>query len=305
MRKAQRLRVAVCFFGIPRSLALTRDSILTNIIGPLESFAEVSVFVHFFSQERIDSPRTGEFGVLTNDAEIISHQTLMTEPPGRCLDLWGFEELKRYGDAWDNGFASLRNLVSQLHSLNEAKKLSDKLEADAVVFARPDLWYYDSLEPYVKKAVAGSRDVVMLPYWQPFQGENDRFAIVSGRRAIDAYGGRINRAHEYCRAGNRPLHSESLVKFAVDGLALERIPARAARVRAHGGVVNESFSRGWIDTMHTKVRFSGLHPQVRRAGHVALNQVQRAIDLGDGRAPIPKSETGDLLLAYPARKTGV
>lgn len=294
-----RPRVAICFFGIPRSLGMTRDSLLASIIRPIEGFAEVGVFAHFYLQDTIDNPRTGERGVLSADREIVPYQTLIGEAPGHCLELWGFEDLKRYGDAWGNDFASLRNLVSQLHSLNEVTKLAESFVADVVVFARPDLWYYDSLVAYVEKAAATRRDLVMLPYWQPFRGENDRFAIVSGQRAIRAYGGRVRRSLEYCKSTSRPLHSESLVKFAIEGLPRRRIPARAARVRAHGLVEDESFNHGRIDAMHTSVHFSGLPPQLRRIGHVALNQVQRVVDFADRRAPIPRSASGDLLLAYP------
>lgn len=62
-------RVAVCFFGLTRSLNHTIDSIKQNLIGPiLKQGFEVDVFVHTYNDVRhLTNTRTGEDSDLDTD----------------------------------------------------------------------------------------------------------------------------------------------------------------------------------------------------------------------------------------------
>ncbi len=79
--------VALCFFGITRSLRFTLPSIETNILGPLVSATAVSgrdllVYAHFFDQARIDNPRSGESGEMARDEHrLLATDWLRLEPP--------------------------------------------------------------------------------------------------------------------------------------------------------------------------------------------------------------------------------
>lgn len=243
--------VALCFFGITRSLRFTLPSIETNIIEPLTrataiSGSDLRVYAHFFDQARIDNPRSGESGEMArNEHRLLATDWLRLEPPAHCLDIWKFDQIKAFGDRWSDGFASLRNLVHQLHSLRQISLAALEGGAEIALFCRPDLRYHDSLAPAITRALRQpQRHLVQLPGWQSYAGLNDRFAIVSGRQAIHAYGCRIECALSFCQYLKRPLHSEELLLYALDeaDIPVRTIRERASRVRLDGTEKEESFS---------------------------------------------------------------
>lgn len=245
------LKIAVCFFGITRSLSFTLPSIESNILRPLSRVAtgcgaSARIYSHFFAQAKVDNPRSGENGAMAPDEHLLlANDWLRLEPPGACLDLWNFEALKDFRDRWSDGFRSLSNLIHQLHSLRQATLAALEDGADIVIFLRPDLRYHDSLEAAIRRALLHpNRDLVQLPDWQSWAGLNDRFAVVSGTRAVHSYGCRIEQALTFCQDYQRPLHSEELLLYVLDkaDIPVRTFSARASRVRLDGGEKEEDFS---------------------------------------------------------------
>lgn len=237
-------RIAVCFFGITRSLSYTVGSIRRRILAPARRVGTVRVFCHFFEQSRIANPRSGEFGTLRADEHaLLAPDRLETEPPGACLGTWDFDALKARGDFWRDDNVSLRNLVHQLHSLDRVTALARAWGPDLVVFARPDLRYHGSLMGALRALAGETAPVVALPAWQGFErGFNDRFAVATAA-AAPAYGGRAARMLDYCDARGGPLHAEFLLRYALEeaGVAVRDLPVLASRVRFDGTLKKESF----------------------------------------------------------------
>lgn len=259
--------VAVCFFGITRSLTRTIASIEKNVLVPARTQGQVKVYAHFFQQKEVENPRSGEKGSLDQtEHRLLAPDWLQMEAPDTCLARWNFDGLKHYGDYryWNDGFRSMRNLVHQLHSLHEVTEAVLADGAEQCLFCRPDLRYHDSLARPIRAALRARGDLVQVPYWQPWHALNDRFAIVSGRAAIAAYGQRIRLAHQFCAAGPRPLHSEQLLKYAIDeaGLAVRTIAARASRVRMDGTQVVEDFTYPGTVEFRRKYRVD-INPVIR------------------------------------------
>lgn len=291
-------RVAICFFGIPRSLHLTRPSIEKNILNSINKIADTQVFCHFFDQKYIKNPRTGEFGEADQDDKICSDQVCLTEAPDECLKTWKYDELKPYGDFWGDGFIALRNLIHQLHSIHKVTDLSKEFCADCTVFVRPDQWYYDDLAPIVDRALRSNSNSVYVPYWQPFGGLNDRFAIVRSS-ALDAYANRVSKAEDFCKDCKSPLHSESLLKYSLKDKDVFPIACRAARVRSGGAIAEESFAMDWVERAHRFIVLSRLPRPFSSLVHRLLKSFQHLRDLKDGRKKIPKSSQGTLILKFP------
>ncbi|MBE1290330.1 MAG: hypothetical protein GJ679_10055 [Rhodobacteraceae bacterium] len=250
------MKIAICFFGITRSLTHTIGSIERNILAPARDLGEVRVFAHFFRQAVIDNPRSGERGTLKQDEhQLLSSDWLELEEPGNCLYERDFEGLKKFGDTWKDDFRSLRNLVHQLHSLDQVTRAALAWNPDIVVFARPDLEYHDNLEPCLQ--VRSAAPLVQLPSWQHWgQGYNDRFAVAMRPSAAMAYGSRIGLAHRFCHEMNRPLHAELLVRYGLETNAVKTklISARATRVRSNGIWAEESFRHYQLERV---LRFPG------------------------------------------------
>lgn len=236
-------KIAVCFFGITRSLTHTIASIEKNVLAPARKHGDVIVYAHFFLQRQIQDDRSGECGAMDlEEYQLLPIDRLQLEEPDLCLDQRGFSNLKTFGDSWDNGFSSLRNLVHQLHSLDAVTTAALADGAEVCLFCRPDMRYHDSLRPSLRRALRRN-NLVQLPKWQHWTGLNDRFAVCSGASAIAAYGHRITVAEQFCRNRASPLHSEQLVKYALEqaNVPVRQISTRASRVRLDGTQPYEDF----------------------------------------------------------------
>ena len=238
-------KIAICFFGISRSLHYTIESIIQNIINPSQKLGDVEIFAHFFNQGHVANKRSGENSTFdVQEYELLRPDWVTIEEPDSCLGLYNFETLKLYGDSWGDNFMSLRNLIHQLHSLNEVTQAASLWGADVVIFARPDLIYHSSLEAEITRAVRNRKEGVIIPAWQNWEGGyNDRFSICVGPKAVRAYGERISLAHSFCANFQNGLHSERLLRFALqsEGISPKWTRARASRVRVGGHVKVEKF----------------------------------------------------------------
>lgn len=228
-------RIALCFFGITRSLRRTMPSIEANILAPAAALGEVGRFAHFFRLDRIVNPRSGE--AIKADPEefrLIKWDSIELEEPEHCLATHGYNRIVAYGDCYGDNHKSTKNLLHQLHSLGRVTAIASAWQPDMYVFCRPDLEYLDDFGPCMRRTLRTVGPVVNLPYWQWFDGYNDRFAIVKGMRTAWKYGGRAAYAVEYCATGSRPLHAERLLKYALRGERVRMFRVQARRVRATG-----------------------------------------------------------------------
>ncbi len=150
--------------------------------------------------------------------------------------------LQAHGDAWANGFVSLRNLLLQLQSLLAVTEAVAQLQPDVVVFARPDLVYHEPLPAQELALALEKPEEVALPAWESWGGCNDRVAV-AGAAAYRAYGGRLLLCDHFCETRREPLHAERLLHHALAfaGVTLRELPLRASRVRADGRMELEDF----------------------------------------------------------------
>ena len=251
-------KIAICFYGITRSLPHTIESIERNIIAPCRKLGEVRVFAHFFQQDRVENKRSRENVALNlDDYKLLNADVVELEQPDLCLESYDFESLKRFGDARRDGFMSLRNLIHALHSMKRATRLAQEWSPDVVLVVRPDLEYHESLGPYVQAAMERADDHIVIPDWQHWRGGlNDRFAICKGSAATDAYAMRGDLITAYCTHFKEPLHPESLVRFVLEraNISVDYMPVRATRIRADGRAKNEHFEPSRVDAIKTGLR---------------------------------------------------
>jgi hypothetical protein len=251
-------RIAVCFFGITRSLKYTHESIEEKILRPARNLGEVRVFAHFFDQKVVSNRRTREYHVLDSEEfKLLDIDFLQVEEPEECLNLYDFSLLKSFGDTRRDGFQSLRNLVHALHSQKCVGVEALKWRPDLVIFLRPDLLYHDSFAEILHEIVSKTTPGVTIPDWQHWRGGyNDRFSICVGETAIRAYSQRVDKMHLYCREMREALHSESLLKYSLDraNITISYMTVRASRIRADGRVQRENFVDSKFDLFKTFLR---------------------------------------------------
>lgn len=228
---AARPTVAVCFFGLTRSLGATIANIEQRLLKPLRLVADVSVFVHTYNVSFVTNPRSNEANAPNNVSDLFllnpsafeignMSQFLETIPPSYC---------QQHGDAWNDGFMSLRNFFCQLNSLEHVTAFLAGAVFDFVVFARPDVLFFTPIDVF--QLLNATDGEIYVPQFHSFGGVNDRFAFGKQKEMI-AYGRRLASLTEYCVS--KQAHSETFLAWF---LGKQQIRARSTpilfgRVRA-------------------------------------------------------------------------
>lgn len=239
-----RKRISVGFFGIARSLDYTIASIESNVLSSARALGNVRVFCHFWAQEWIDNPRSGERGAVPGEiAELLDSDVLIEEEADDPA-VRETRALFRSGeDIHRDGYRSLDNLAAQLHSISRVALAMQSWGPDVTLFLRPDLLYHDPFDPLIRSASKGYLSRIFLPDWQHHLGVNDRFAICRGARAAEIWGQRINSVEDFMSEG-RPMNGEVFLKWHLhsEGARVSYHPVRASRVRLGGVIKEEDFS---------------------------------------------------------------
>ena len=211
-----RKKISICFFGITRDLEKTFPSIQKNLIYPARKLAEVKIFCHFYDLKVIKNSRSQENEIkIKNNWNLLNADKLISEEPNLIFDNFSLNEIMKYGDIFRDDYKSIRNLIHQLFSLKKVYEISKQNNSDLTIFARPDLYYWDSFEKNIQYFLNKSKDHIAIPNWQFHRGFNDRFAICNSYKSAKVYSARIYQIFDYLNDLKRPLHSEELLYYAI------------------------------------------------------------------------------------------
>lgn len=266
-------RVAIVFYGSPRSLQWTISSIKQQIIDPLQRHdIGFELFLHsYIHQEGYFNKRSNE-----NETRLNNSEWKLLKPSAFKLEYLSevqkkyevlFERLKVYGDSWKDDFESLHRYILGSHSLKQATKLvvdsifTSNINYGGMLIIRPDLRYLDEIDVNLL-SFAMHKKAVVLPSWGwdtrlGGGGFNDRFSY-GDISAMILLGNRLDVFLTYCEDSKRSFHSEPFVYwfFILEGYK-KALPSfsqhmnhiqvlctdqRAVRVRVNAVEAKEDFS---------------------------------------------------------------
>jgi hypothetical protein len=232
-----------------RSLNYTLQSLRSNVLDPLVSAGHsYAIYIHTWNVTFVSNPRTGErnhtFDPLVY--RLLAPHSARIEGTDSASSLHSrLSEFTRHGDPYGEGarnsthnrHLSLRNLLSALLSLRQVTAMwqDDASQLDALVYTRPDIWFFSPLQVADVVAAAQSQSpVVYTPSWGQYRGLNDRFAI-GNADGMRVYGYRLDAALNYSQ-NHGPMHSES---FLLHVMKFHNVETRSttiyfARIRASG-----------------------------------------------------------------------
>jgi hypothetical protein len=248
------VHVAVCFFGLTRSLRYTIDSIRSNILDELAiAGVRYTVFLHTHNVTRVFNPRAKEFHVRIDPSvyHLLHPDEAIIEDPmdwSKASSQELLATLLKHGDPWgEKEHISLKNLVGQLNSLQKLSALwmPQSKKYDAVIYLRSDVWFFNQLNVSQVLAAAAetTRPVIWTPKFHTFGGLNDRFAF-GNTAAMKIYGNRLLYAKDFSQ--QRPLHSETFLAHVMNVTNVTRHTTDIVftRVRGDGLVVELPVGRG-------------------------------------------------------------
>lgn len=212
-------KIAVCFFGLTRSLKHTIDSIKKNIFHPLQkNNINYDIYLHTYDLKYLKLKRSAEDSKLdTNEWKLLKPDYLQIDNQDKFDGSFNYEEIFKYGDFWDTKFENTKNLIRQLNSIQKLWSLieKNKKKYDAYLFLRPDLKYVKPINIDNIKSVISDSNLILTPIWHKSGGLNDRLAL-GKYNSMKLYANRIDKVKDYLKKSNKPLHAESFLKYIID-----------------------------------------------------------------------------------------
>ena len=209
------MHIAICFFGLTRSLHITLESIKKNIFEVLQNNKiTFTTYLHTYNLKILTNVRSGENSCILDAEEykmLNCHYTQITDQEMFLKNIT-LEEFTTHGDPFHDNFKSIKNLLCQLNSLqivtNMWKVSTEKY--DLVLYLRPDLLYnkLNVRDIYTAQHL----QCILTPPYHTFGGINDRFAV-GPPQLMYYYGSRQWFARNYAKKNK--LHSESFLKYVI------------------------------------------------------------------------------------------
>ena len=232
--------VAICFFGLTRSLDFTIDSIKNNILAPLEeSNINYDIILHTYDLKSIKLKRSGENNKLnTEEWNKLNPDYYKIDNQDTFDKSYNYEYVKSFGDAWNTNFENTINLIRQFNSLKQVWKLveSTKNNYECLIFLRPDLKYTTKLDiRYINKNLHSN--IILTPYWHKWGGINDRIGI-GNYNTMEKYANRLDDVSDFLESTKKPLHAEKFLKFVLNkyNIKNKELKLVGKRIRSNGSI---------------------------------------------------------------------
>ena len=216
-------KIAICFFGLTRSLQHTISSIQSKIFDVLtKHHIDYDVFLHTYDLKYLTNKRSNEFhcSLDINEWKLLNPISYSITNQDIFDKQYDWKVLKKQGDFWKDGFCSTRNAIRQLNSLKEVTKLwKDKPRYDFYLYLRPDLQYVNTIQVRDILNHIHTPKIIFIPSWGNHMGGlNDRIAYGS-YETMQIYGNRIDYIpYHYTRkrgSMKKPYHSERFLCFII------------------------------------------------------------------------------------------
>tara|TARA_B110000091_G_scaffold103309_1_gene112281 strand:+ start:89 stop:946 length:858 start_codon:yes stop_codon:yes gene_type:complete len=237
------MKIALCFWGITRSLKYTIDSIKHHILNPLnDADIEYVIFVHTFKfQSEYNNPRAKEFNVKLDFDEhtLLNPDFLQIDDQDEFKFQHSIEKYRFLPDPWESEYVCMDNFICAMYSKKQLGIMvkQSNISFDYVMYLRPDVRFYTSID---KRYFNLTNEYnICTPNFHLFPKLNDRFCIITASN-LEQYSLMFNDMYEYSRVF--PLHSERFQHYVMTRMfqwKIRYIPVHFNRVRADGRESND------------------------------------------------------------------
>jgi len=276
----KKVRVAICFFGLTRSLEITLPSIKKYVFDPLLNHGiKYDTYLHTYKMKKpYSNPRAGEKNIILDSKEYkllepTFHIVEDKEMVSKKLDL---QKYRSKGDPWGNektaikgDFTTLDNhilyLWSQKQLIDMVKKVLGRYTH--IIFCRPDVLYQVPLQIEWFSFTSKSKKIC-IPNFGLCGNVNDRFALGRPEEMI-LYGQRFNDALQFSK--KYPLASEAylIATMRKHKIKYEHVNFYFIRIRATGE--KNAMDLGQIKALTRKKRHSARKTRKHFKGHVEIS----------------------------------
>ena len=232
------MKVALCLWGLTRSLKFTIDSIREYILKPLDdNNIEYTIFMHTFSMSsKYYNPRAGEENIKLDFDEhhLLSPDFFKIDDQDAIKEQIQIKKYRTLPDPWNTNYICLDNFICAMYSKKQLGIMvkESNINFDYIVYLRPDVRYITPIDQRYFHVT--HKNTICTPNFHLFPNLNDRLAIITHCN-LKTYSEMFDEMYEYSRL--YPLHSE---RFQYNIITrrfrwkVQYIPIHFNRVRADG-----------------------------------------------------------------------
>jgi hypothetical protein len=232
------MKIALCFWGLTRSLKYTLYSIKKRILSVFKNNdIEYKIFIHTykFDSEYIN-PRAEEFNIELDFEEykLLKPDYIEIEDQDTVKEIIDIYKYRTHPDPWNSDYNSVDNFLCAMYSKKQLGKMVENCEEefDYIIYLRPDVKYYTYFD--IKYFTLVNKYSVCTPNFHLFPKLNDRLCILS-KDNLNKYYSLFDKMYEYSL--NHSLHSERFQHYIISKIykwSIRYIPFYFNRVRANG-----------------------------------------------------------------------
>ena len=209
------VKVAICFFGIIRSLEFVIDSIEDNIFNILKNENyEYDVYIHTYKSTNLPKinnvyKRLNPKDMIIDDQDIFDNEIKDHPLITKTTKLW------------------LRNQKNYIRSTNSIQKVTEMWEKsninyDVIMLVRPDCMYLNPIQINNIKTIIKSEKIIYIPKFHSNRGYNNRFAMGTPK-LMKYFGKQFDWVKEYQKIGHNNIVAEYFISYLINELKNKKI----------------------------------------------------------------------------------
>lgn len=234
------MKIALCFFGITRSLKFTKKSIQEKIFNVFtKNNIEYDIFLHTYILDNYENIRAQEKcnNMDNEEYKLLNPTYFQLDNQDEIKSKINIENYRTHPDPWNTNYNSVDNFILAQYSKFQIVKMIQKTNNvyDYVIYLRPDVLYIDDFDINFFNLVTDKSIAIPNFHLHPKMMFNDRFAICNKNDYLN-YGNIFENLLILSR--QTFLHSETiLAKYLLSfDIKYKYINFKFARVRCDGRV---------------------------------------------------------------------
>ena len=238
------MKVALCFWGLTRSLKYTIHSINKYILEVFkDKNIEYKIFLHTFHfDSNYNNPRANESDIELDfdEYKLLNPDYVEIEDQDEVKTNIGMNKYRTFPDPWESDYVSVDNFICAMYSKKQVGIMVENCDInfDYIVYLRPDVKYSTYFD--IKYFSLANKYSICTPNFHLFPKMNDRFCILTVNN-LKQYYSLFDEMYKYSLTS--PLHSERFQYHIINNVykwKIYYVPFYFNRVRANGAELNDS-----------------------------------------------------------------
>jgi hypothetical protein len=238
------MKVALCFWGLTRSLKYTLTSIQKHILEPLNNAnIEYKIFLHTFHfNSPYVNPRAQEINVKLdfNEYTLLNPDYVQIDDQDVIKQKIHITKYRTMPDPWESNYICVDNFVCAMYSKKKLGEMVNEsgIDFDYIMYLRPDVKFINSFD--VRYFSITKKHNVCTPNFHLFPKLNDRFCLLQSCN-LEKYSNLFDEMYEFSTIF--PLHSEKFQHYIMTrkyNWSMRYIPIHFHRVRANGDELKDT-----------------------------------------------------------------